>query len=402
MPPLDDEKSSEATEAWLAAALGERSRSNQLRQRQLIRPIDSVHVEIDGRRYVNFCSNNYLGLTHHPRVIEAAARAAQSHGAGAGASGLISGYTDLHASAERALARWKATESAVLLASGYQANHAIVQTIAGIAQSTGTRARFLLDKIAHASLIDAIRATDLPLRVFPHNHLEKLERLLSEADATERQIVVTESIFSMDGDASPLAGLAQLKSRFPFVLLLDEAHGSGVYGANGSGYANELGLTDVVDLFVVTLSKSLGGAGGAVCASKEWCDALVNFGRAYVYSTAPPPAVAAACEAAIEIMSKEPERQRRVRELSKRVRAALHLMGDSPIVPLVVGEESAAIEAAARLREKGMLVLPVRPPTVPRGASRLRVTLSCDHSDEEVQTLIDAIRMIKPTADSDR
>jgi 8-amino-7-oxononanoate synthase len=391
-PPPDDQQ---FTEAWLAAALGERSRSNQLRQRQLIRPIDSVHVEIDGRRYVNFCSNNYLGLTHHPRVIEAIARAAQSHGAGAGASGLISGYTDLHASAERALARWKGTESAVLLASGYQANQAIVQTIAGIAQSTGTRARFLLDKLAHASLIDAIRGTDVPLRVFPHNHLEKLERLLSEADANERQIVVTESIFSMDGDAAPLAGLAQLKCRYPFVLLLDEAHGSGVCGENGSGYANELGLTNPVDLFVVTLSKSLGGAGGGVCASKKWCDALVNFGRAYVYSTAPPPAVAAACETAIGIMSKEPHRQRRVREISKRVRAALHLMGDSPIIPLIVGEESAAMEAAARLREKGMLVLPVRPPTVPRGTSRLRITLSCDHSEEEVQTLIDAIRTIK-------
>jgi len=312
---------------------------------------------------------------------------------------LISGYTDLHASAERALARWKGTESAVLLPSGYQANQAIVQTITGLTESTGTRTRFLLDKLVHASLIDAVRGSGLPLRVFPHNNLEKLSRLLTDADQDERQVVVTESIFSMDGDAAPLQQLAAIKREHPFVLLLDEAHGSGVYGENGSGYANELGLTETVDLFVVTLSKSLGGAGGAVCGSAGWSDAVVNFGRAYIYSTATPPGTGAACEAALHVMSDEPQRQRRVRELARRVREALQLDGDSPIIPVILGEESAAIEAANQLREKGMLVLPVRPPTVPRGTSRLRITISCDHSDEEVQKLIEAIR---PMALKDR
>jgi 8-amino-7-oxononanoate synthase len=382
-------------EELLNAALDYRRAAFQLRQRQVVRPINSTHVEIDGRRYVNFCSNNYLGLTHHPRVIEAAARAAQSHGSGAGAAPLISGYTDLHASAERALATWKGTESAVLLPSGYQANFAAVQTIASVAESRGKRVRFLLDKLAHASLIDAVRASTVPFRVFPHNDLSKLARLLGDADTDELQVVVTESVFSMDGDASPLAGVADLKARHPFVLLLDEAHGSGVYGANGSGYANELGLTSVVDVFVVTMSKSVGCAGGAVCASKTFCDALVNFGRAYVFSTSIPPGVAAACEAAIGVMSEEPHRQSRLRALGKRVREALELSGESPIVPIVLGEEEAAIGAATALREEGMLVLPVRPPTVPRGTSRLRVTLSCDHSGAEIDALIRALAELR-------
>src|SRR5439155_10117611 len=220
----------------LHTALDDRRAHDQLRQRQEVRPINSVHVEIAGRRLVNFCSNNYLGLSHHPRVIEAVDRATRSHGAGAAASGLISGYTDLHATAERALAAWKGTAAAVLLPSGYQANHAAVQTIAGAAEARGSRVRFLLDKLAHASLIDAVRATGAPMRVFPHNDLAKLARLLRDADAGETQVVVTESIFSMDGDAAPLAGIADLKTSHEFILLLDEAHGSGAFGANGSGY----------------------------------------------------------------------------------------------------------------------------------------------------------------------
>jgi 7-keto-8-aminopelargonate synthetase-like enzyme len=205
----------------------------------------------------------------------------------------------------------------------------------------------------------------------------------------------------MDGDAAPLAGFMELKRSHSFLLLLDEAHGSGVYGANGSGYANESGFSDIVDVFIVTLSKALGSAGGAICASKDFCDAVANFGRAYVYSTSLPPANAAAAEAAIGVMRDEPQRQRRVRELAKRVRAELSaagfaiLAGDSPIIPIVLGEERAALDAAEMLRSEGFLVLPVRPPTVPKGSSRLRVTLSCEHEDETVnrlQNLLSALR----------
>ena len=216
---------------------------------------------------------------------------------------------------------------------------------------------------------------------------------------TERQlqVVVTESIFSMDGDAADLAGLAELKARRPFVLLLDEAHASGVYGPGGAGLAAELGLTGLADVSVVTLSKALGSAGGAVCASAALCDAVVNFGRAYVYSTHLPPSAVAAAEAAIDVMADEPQRQQRVRELSARVRTELRAKGvalppgDSPIVPITLGSERAALEAARALQDQGLWVLAIRPPTVPRGTSRLRVTLCSEHHDDEIARLVAAL-----------
>ncbi|MEA2710689.1 MAG: 8-amino-7-oxononanoate synthase [Phycisphaerales bacterium] len=391
--------SQDAFDSLLFAALAARSAANLLRRHKTLRPLDAVHVEIDGVQYVNFSSNNYLGLTHHPRVIEAIAHAARNFGAGAAASPLITGHTTLHASAENALARWKGTESAVLLPSGYQANLAAVQTIAAVAEVTGKRVRFLLDKLAHASLIDAVRGSRLPLRVFAHNDLTKLDRLLNTRDDTdELQVVITESIFSMDGDPAPLRALADLKRQKPFLLLVDEAHGSGVYGPHGSGYAAEVGATNDVDLFIVTLSKSLGCLGGAVCASKNFCDALMNFGRPYLYSTSVPPMIPAAAEAALQVMRDEPHRQQRVRHLATRVREQLKLPpGDSPIIPILLGEESAAIAAADALFRDRLLVLPVRPPTVPRGTSRLRITLSCEHSDAEVDHLVASLSKLPTT-----
>jgi 8-amino-7-oxononanoate synthase len=389
----------------LRKALEDRRRGSLYRRRHAIRAEGSVLVEYDGRRYVNFSSNDYLGLRTHPDVVTASAEALLKHGAGSGASALVTGYSPAHASAEAALAQWKGTQAAVLLPSGYQANHAAAQTIALAAEAAGRRVRFLLDKLVHASLIDAVRSTALtaghageaPMRVFPHNGIDKLARLLEEADADETQVVVTESIFSMDGDAADLRAIAELKRRRPFVLVVDEAHGSGVYGKDGAGYAAECGVAGNVDLFVVTLSKALGSIGGAVCASADFCDALVNFGRAYIYSTSVPPMVPAGVQAALDVLRREPHRQARVRSLSRRVRDALRAAGvtrpegDSPIIPFILGSEEAAISEANRLMELGMLAMPIRPPTVPRGSSRLRVTLSSEHTDEQVDALISAV-----------
>lgn len=382
----------------LSDALADRSERHLLRSRRILRPIDATHVESDTVRLINFASNDYLGLTHHPQVIESV-RTAVGEGTGSGAAGLISGYTRRHATAEQAIARWKGTEAAVLLPSGYQANLAAVQTLAGVAEQQGRPVWFLIDKLAHASLIDAVRATDAPFRVFPHNGLTKLRRLLEQSEPPSLQVVVTESIFSMDGDAVDLAGLGELKLRHPFTLLLDEAHASGVYGRRGAGLAAELGLAALVDVSVATLSKALGGIGGAVCGSERFCQALVNFGRAYIFSTSVPPYVPAAVEAAIGVLREEPQRQARVRSLARHVRATLSDAceippGDSPIVPVVLGDEHRTLQAADALRQRGLLVVAVRPPTVPRGASRLRVTLSCEHTDEEVELLVEAIRAI--------
>lgn len=378
-------------------ALARLAREHLLRQRRETVALDSVHVEIAGQRLVNFASNDYLGLTRHKRIIGSSMEAIQHSGMGAGAAPLVTGYRPEHAALERELAAWKQTEAAILVPSGYQANLAAIGAVAAVGRP---KVRFLLDKLAHASLIDSLRASEVRFRVFPHNFVTKLERLLKQADRDELQVVVTESIFSMDGDAADLPAIVALKRRHPFLLIVDEAHGSGVYGRNGAGYAAELGLSASVDLSIVTLSKAFGLMGGAVCASRDWCDAVVNFGRASVFSTALPPMIAQAARVALQIMRDEPHRQDRVRALAQRVRAGLKaagcklLRGDSPVIPLIVGSEAAALNAAEVLKQRGLLVPAIRPPTVPPGSSRLRVTVSCEHTDDEIQSLIETVSSV--------
>jgi 8-amino-7-oxononanoate synthase len=381
------------------SALQSRQERGLLRQLATVRPLDATHVEIDGRKLVNFSSNNYLGLSHHPRLADAVGSAVRAAGFGSGAAALISGHTEVHRSAEIALAKWKQTEAAVLLPSGYQANCAAVQTIAAIAREGGRQARFLVDKLVHASILDAVTASESPMRVFPHNHLPKLRRLL-QGGGEFLDVVATESIFSMDGDAADLPGLAALKKEFPFVFLLDEAHASGVYGPEGAGLAHALGLQEAVDVSIVTLSKALGGAGGAICATRAFCDAVINFGRAFIFTTNVPAAAAVAAEAALRVLHEEPQRRERLAELSRRVRAELGTagvtipQGDSPIICCILGTEEAALAASEELRREGLLVGAVRPPTVAPGSSRLRATLCSQHTDAEVDQLITAVQKI--------
>jgi len=379
-------------------------RARQLRVRRVVEPLDATHVRLEGRRLINFASNDYLGLSHHPAVLQAAVEATNQLGVGSGAAPLITGHTPAHHAAEARIARWKGTQSAVLLPSGYQANLAAVQTVATLAKSSNRNVRFLLDKLSHASLIDAVRATAADFRVFPHNHLSKLSRLLSEAAPDRLQVVITESVFSMDGDSADLEGLARLKRERSFALVLDEAHASGIYGESGSGLAHERGLPDLADVTIVTLSKAVGCAGGAVCGSESFCEVLVNLARPYIFSTAMPPGAAAAVTAAIEVMAAEPARIRRVRASAARIRSELTAqgfslaLGDSPIIPIVLGNETAALEAAVQLLENGILCVPIRPPTVPRGSSRLRVTISSEHSDEDLAALLAATRFLARVA----
>jgi len=378
----------------LSQALQDRASAGTLRERRDVKILDTAHIEIAGQRFINFCSNDYLGFTHHPRIIRALEESLKQNGSGAAASGLVTGHTTAHALAEEKIARWKNSQNAILTSSGYTANVAAVQSLH--AASDG-KARFLVDKLAHASLIDALRSAEANFRIYPHNDYTKLARLLSEADEHPLQVVLTESIFSMDGDSADLQQLAELKAKHPFLLLLDEAHGSGVYGKHGAGFAAEQNLSSIVDISIVTLSKALGLVGGAICSSKLIRDSIVNFGRSYIYSTAIPPAIASAAIAAIDVLQDEPQHQQRVRQIARQVRAKLTAAGftlppgDSPIVPIILGDENKTLEAAARLKQAGFYVAAIRPPTVPRGASRLRVTFSSAHRDEDVEALIAAI-----------
>ena len=364
-----------------------------LRQRRSVHRLDVTQVQIDGRVFIDFRANDYLGLSHHPAVVQAVVESTQRAGWGSGASPLLGGWPPEIQQAERAIAQWKQTESALLLPSGFQANVAAVGTFAAIARRANRPLRFLADKQIHASLIDAIAMTGLPLRLFPHNQFAKLRRLLTDQSADAIDVVVTESIFSMDGDAANLQELVRIKEQQPFQLLVDEAHGSGVYGEGGAGYVAEHGLSSAVDVTIVTLSKALGGIGGAVCGSTLFCDAVVNEGRSYIYSTGIPAAVGAAAMAALKVMRDEPQRQQRLRMAARWFRERLAAgglalpAGDSPIVPVILGSEQAALDAAAELERRGMLVAAVRPPTVPRGSSRLRITLSSEHNRDELDLL---------------
>lgn len=362
------------------AALQSRRAAGLLRARRVVEPIDATHARVDGRVYTVFAGNDYLGLSHHPAVKAAGADLP----AGSGAAALVTGRHEIHAEAERRLAAWKGAEGALLLPSGWQANAAAVSACAGAAKAAGRPVRFLVDKLAHASLLDAVRATGELMRVFLHNGLAKLGRLLADRPADEVSVVVTESVFSMDGDRADLAGLRALKRRHPFALVLDEAHASGVFGA-GLGGAE-------VDLGVATLGKGLGVVGGCVYGSTEAVEAVVNFGRAYVYTTAPSPRAAAGVIAALDVLAAEPGRATRVCALARRFRAALGLdASEVPIVPVVFGDAGRAVEASERLREQGFWVPAIRPPTVAPGSSRLRVTLCSEHTEGEVDALARAL-----------
>jgi len=367
------------------------------RERHVSRAIDATHIERNGRVLINFASNSYLGLTHHPRVIAAATEALQRDGAGSGAAPLISGYGPAHAELEKTIAKWKGTEAAIILPSGYQANFALIQTATAIGR-LGKGVRFLIDKLSHASLIDAVQQSGAPFRVFPHNGLSKLRRLLEDAPADQLQIVVTESVFSMDGDAADLTGLIKLKREFQLMLLLDEAHATGVFGPSGNGLAAECGATGDVDASVITFSKSLGTAGAAVCGSNLFCQVLVNHARAYLFSTSPPPATMAATQASIDVIQAEPQRMARLKLITQQMREAIGQMGftmpdgEAPIIPLIFATEEAALAAAQHLEVDDLLAVAIRPPTVPRGSSRLRITLCCEHSDSDLQRLCECLR----------
>ncbi len=374
-------------------ALRERSLHRKLRE---IGTAQGPEVQIVGRQLVNFSSNDYLGLAADPILRKAAIAAIEEFGVGAGASRLISGTQSPHVALEVALARWKRAPAALSFSSGYAAAVGMLPAIAS------KRDVIILDKLCHASLIDGARLSGATLRVFPHNHLGKLESHLEWARREHpeaRLVVVTESVFSMDGDRAPLRELVELKRRFQALLLLDEAHAIGVVGPHGRGLAAELGLESEIDLQMGTLSKSLGGSGGYVCGSRSLIDWLINRARSFVFSTAPPPAMAAAATAAVQFLaSAEGEARRkllwqRIVQLRKKLPPEGEAFGKpgAAIIPWVVGDEQRALDLARALQEQGIFVPAIRYPTVAKGAARLRITLSASHSEEQIDTLGEAI-----------
>ena len=376
---------------WLGARLSEIEAQNLRRRLRRLDSAQGVEVVVDGRPLLNFSSNDYLGLADDPRLRAASAAALDQFGSGSGSSRLICGTQAPHADLETALARFKRTEAALSFATGHAAALGTIPALVGAEDVV------LLDKLSHACLVDAARLSGATLRVFPHNHLEKLERLLAwarENYAKANVLVVTESVFSMDGDLAPLREIVELKDRFGAWLLVDEAHGVGVLGPNGRGLAAELGVADRVEIQMGTLGKALGAGGGAICGSARLIDFLVNRARSFIFSTAPPPAAAAATEAVrlLDSGEAEPLRERLWRNLH-----AFRSDATSAIVPHIVGDEAAAVAEAARLLDAGLLVPAVRYPTVARGSARLRITLSAAHSAAQIAQLTSALAAVRPS-----
>lgn len=355
-------------------------------------------IQIVGQQLVNFSSNDYLGLANDPILREAATAAVAEFGVGAGASRLLSGTQSPHVRLETTLARWKGTPAALCFSSGYAA---AVGTIPAIA---GREDVVVLDKLCHASLIDGAKLSGAAIRVFPHNHLGKLESHLDWARRERpdgRVVIVTESIFSMEGDRAPLREVVGLKKRFGALLLLDEAHAIGVLGAHGRGLAAAENLTREVDVQMGTLSKALGVSGGYICGSRSLIDWLVNRARSFIFSTAPPPAFAAAARTAIEFLE-TPAGEERRQQLWQRIEMLRRALAEnsagyiptesgSAIHPLIVGGEDTAMDLSRSLQQEGFLVPAIRYPTVAKNEARLRITVTAGHEEAQIRGLAKAI-----------
>jgi len=387
MPRLDE---------VLAAELTALEGAHRYRRRRTVesRVAGTARVQVDGREVVAFCSNDYLGLADHPLVTEAFVDAARRWGVGSGASHLVSGHCSEHHALEEELAAFTGRPRALLFSTGYMANLAVGSTLL-------TRSdRVLEDRLNHASLLDAGLATGADFARYPHGDAAELRRRLA-AHHAGHTLVATDGVFSMDGDISPLPELARLCSEFGAWLFVDDAHGFGVLGANGGGSVEAAGLgIDDVPVLMCTLGKALGTFGAFVAGSETLIESLIQHGRTYIYTTALPPAVAAATRAALRVMQDESWRRARVLGLARTFAVAARDLGLdvmpslTPIQPIVLGSESAALAASRALIEQGLWVPAIRPPTVPTGSSRLRVTFSAAHSDQEVARLVEALRVL--------
>lgn len=366
-----------------------------LREEGLLRTLRNVEClpggmarMADGRSVVNLASNDYLGLAHHPDLVEAMIRGARDGGAGSMASRLVTGTRGVHTALEEALAEIKGTEASLSYSSGYAASLGVITSIVDRDDT------IVMDKLSHASLIDGARLSGARLTTFLHNDMDSLRKKLAHVRKTNAAggiLVVTESVFSMDGDRAPLREMVDLKNEFGALLLVDEAHGFGVLGEQGAGLAEELGLGAEVDFQMGTLSKAAGVSGGYIACQRKWVDVMINSARSLIYSTAPPPPLAAAALAAIDLIRGEEGRRLRrdVAGLADILSCCLGMPGRpvSSIFPVLIGENAAALDAAEALLQYGFLAPAIRYPTVPRGTARLRVTLTAAHQPEQIQSL---------------
>jgi glycine C-acetyltransferase/8-amino-7-oxononanoate synthase len=369
---------------------------HKLATRHLSRRLQTLHsatgpvVDLDGRRVLLLASNDYLGLATHPDVVQAAVRATQQFGAGSGAARLISGTLPPHQDLELALAQFKRTSAALTFGSGYLANLGTIPTL------IGRGGLVLADRLSHASLLDGCKLSGADLRVYRHGDVEHLQSLLARRARGRRTLIVTDGLFSMDGDLAPLPDLAELAQRYGADLYVDDAHGTGVMGATGRGTLEHFGLESRIPFHMGTLGKALGSSGAYVAGPATLIEYLVNTSRAFIFTTAPPPASAAAAVAALRVLQREPERRNRLWANRKRLAAGLKDLGFrltdsvSPIMPILVGDAEKAVAFAEQLLAEGVYAPAIRPPTVPESTSRIRVTITSEHTLAHIEQSLGA------------
>jgi glycine C-acetyltransferase len=350
---------------------------------------------LDGREVVNFSSNNYLGIANHPALAEAAKEAIDRYGCGSGASRLISGNMTLHEELETKLATFKGTEAALVFNSGFQANTGILSTLAGEGDV------IFSDALNHASIIDGCRLSRAKSIVYAHGDLDQLESALKREVGAGCKLIVTETIFSMDGDEAPLSGIVELAEKYGAMVMVDEAHATGIFGSTGAGIVAKLGLGERVAVQMGTLGKALGGFGAYVAGSRALRELLINRCRSFIFTTSLPPAIMAMAMAAIDLVQQEPERREALWNNCRMLQAGLRELGfstgsgESPILPLVIGDAGKCMQFSERLLEKGIFAQGIRPPTVPPGTSRLRITLMATHTREHIDRAIATFGQVK-------
>ena len=375
----------------LAAALSERKQHQLYRTRQTLDGPQDVVVQIDGREYLSFCSNDYLGLANHPRLIEAFKQGVERFGVGSGAAHLISGHSYAHQVLEEELAEFVGRPRVLLFSTGYMANLGVVSALMGRGDSV------FEDRLNHASLIDAALLSGARLIRFAHKDSENLHRKMAQTE-TAKRLIASDGVFSMDGDCAPLVDLAGVSAAVDAWLLIDDAHGLGVLGKQGCGWCVDQ-LPDAPDntILMATLGKAFGTFGAFVAGSDELIETLIQQARTFVYTTAAPPALAWATRTALRLVREGDDLREKLRELVRYFRSGAAELGlplmpsETPIQPLLVGAAGAALELSEALRERGVLVTAIRPPTVAKGAARLRITLSARHQRLQLDRLLETL-----------
>ena len=376
--------------AELQRKLDERAALGLLRQRQMLQGPQSPHIFIGGKTYLSFCSNDYLGLANHPKLIAALQQGAAQHGVGAGAAHLVSGHSVAHHQLEQALAAFVGKPAALLFSTGYMANLGTVQALVGKGDTV------FADKLNHASLNDAMLLSRATVKRYRHNDMAQLAQLLEQAE-NGRKLVITDAVFSMDGDLAPLPELLALCERHDAWLLADDAHGFGVLGAQGRGSLSYYGIDSPRIIYMATLGKAAGVFGAFVAAEQVVIDTLVNHARSYIYTTATPPALSSALLESLKLIVQGDALREHLRGLIAQLRNGLSdlrwplMPSGTAIQPLLIGDNHVALALSEGLRERGIWVTAIRPPTVPQGTARLRITLSAAHSADDVARLVEAL-----------